>query len=463
MAIYHICDRSDFINNIKILVANSDKTYVSIVSSAISNITKNISQCYTIENTFELLNEIYDFVITDYKFFNKDFTLRSIIEAYPKTEFIIVASNPSYSEGFLSMSNGARIYLDLKDELDQISNKILEIFSEKKNNAKLKEKLLNNYLLESTSESYNKMLSHCEKVAKTKANILLTGESGTGKEVAAKYIHLCSPRSTNNFIPINCSAFTETLLESELFGHEQGSFTGAMKSKQGRFEYANNGTLFLDEVGDINLTTQVKLLRVLETKKVERLGSNTERLIDFRLISATNKDLLCAVVNDKFREDFFYRISTIVINIPPLRERRDDLDKLIKFFLEKSQEENNIKIKHIEPEAEKFLYSYNYPGNIRELKSIVDRMVILSVNGNITKDGIPILYNIKNKENKFCKDTSDFNEIISFKNFKIESESKYLEWVLSQTGGNVAEAARKLDISARQLFNKIKEYNIKKS
>nr|WP_209512623.1 sigma-54 dependent transcriptional regulator [Sedimentibacter acidaminivorans] len=353
--------------------------------------------------------------------------------------------------------------MDIKSELNSLPNKILNIFHEKKDKTKLREKLLNHYLLDSTSESYNKMLSHCEKVANTKANILLTGESGTGKEVAAKYIHLCSPRSTNSFVPVNCSAFTETLLESELFGHEQGSFTGALKSKQGRFEYANNGTLFLDEVGDINLTTQVKLLRVLETKKVERLGSNTERLIDFRLISATNKDLLCEVVNDKFREDFFYRISTIVINIPPLRERHDDLDKLIKFFLEKSQEENDIKIKYIEPEPEKFLYSYNYPGNIRELKSIIDRMVILSVDGNITKDGIPILYNIKNKENNFCKETSSFNKIINFKDFKIETESKYLEWVLSQTGGNVAEAARKLDISARQLFNKIKEYNIKKS
>ncbi len=448
----------------KILVANGDRTYINLVISAISNVTKNISQCNSIEKTFnESLDENYDFVITDYNFFNKDFTLRSIIEAYPKTEFIIVASKPSYSEGFLSIYNGARVYLDLKSELNNLPNKILDIFLEKKDKAKLKEKLLNHYLLESTSESYNKMLSHCEKVAKTKANILLTGESGTGKEVAAKYIHLCSPRSTNNFVPINCSAFTETLLESELFGHEQGSFTGAMKSKQGRFENANNGTLFLDEVGDINLTTQVKLLRVLETKKVERLGSNTERLIDFRLISATNKDLLCAVANDKFREDFFYRISTIVINIPPLRDRHDDLDKLIKFFLEKSQEENNIVIKHIEPEANNFLYSYDYPGNIRELKSIIDRMVILSVNGNITKDGIPILYNIKNKKNIFCKSTSDFDKIISFKDFKIESESKYLEWVLSQTGGNVAEAARKLDISARQLFNKIKEYNIKKS
>jgi len=452
-----------FINDIKILIVNMDKSYINIVNATISIITKHISQCNSIEKAFnEVLNDNFDFVITDYNLFNKDFPMRGLIKSYPKTDLIIVASKPSYKEGSISIHDGAKEYMDIKTELDSLPNKILNIFHEKIDKTKLRENLLNHYLLESTSESYNKMLSHCEKVANSKANILLIGESGTGKEVAAKYIHLCSSRSTNSFVPVNCSAFTETLLESELFGHEQGSFTGAFRSKQGRFEYANNGTLFLDEVGDINLTTQVKLLRVLETKMVERLGSNIEKLIDFRLVSATNKDLLCEVVNNKFREDFFYRISTIIINIPPLRKRHGDLDKLIKFFLEKSQEENDIKINTMEPDAEKFLYSYDYPGNIRELKSIIDRMVILSVDGVITKDGIPILYNIKNRENNLCNQTSNFDKIIPFKDFKNQNESKYLTWVLSQTGGNVAEASRQLNMSARQLFNKINEYDIKK-
>lgn len=452
-----------FINDIKILIINGDKFYIDAVNSVLSRITKYIVHCPNLEKAVgEMLNDNFDFVITDFNIFDKTFSISNFLEAYSKTELIVVASTPSYSDGSFSIHCGAKEYIDLKGEITALPYKILNIFSEKKDKIKLKEKLLNNYLLDSTSESYNKMLSHCEKVANTKANILLTGESGTGKEVAAKYIHLCSPRSTNSFVPINCSAFTETLLESELFGHEQGSFTGALKSKQGRFEFANNGTLFLDEVGDINLTTQVKLLRVLETKRVERLGSNIEKLIDFRLVSATNKDLLAEVINKNFREDFFYRISTIVINIPPLRERHDDLNKLIKFFLEKSQEENNIKIISIEPEAEKFLNSYNYPGNIRELKSIIDRMVILSVDGAITKDGIPILYDIRKKERLLDKENSNFDKIISFKDFKNETESKYLQWVLEQTGGNVAEAARQLDISARQLFNKIKEYDIKK-
>lgn len=445
------------------MIINGDKFYIEAVNSVLSQISKNIFACNNLEKAInELSNDDYDFVVTDSNLFKKNFSIKNFLEANPKVELIIVAANPSYSDGSFSIHSGAKEYIDLKCEINSLPYKILNIFSDKKNKIKLKENLLNSYLLSSTNDKYNKMLSHCEKVAKSKANILLIGESGTGKEIAAKYIHLCSPRSTNSFIAVNCSAFTETLLESELFGHEQGSFTGALKSKQGKFELANNGTLFLDEVGDVNLTTQVKLLRVLETKRVERLGSNIDKLIDFRLISATNKDLPSEVLKDNFREDFFYRISSIVINVPPLRERKEDIDKLINFFLEKSQEENDIKIHSIEPEAERFLYSYDYPGNIRELKNIIDRMVVLSVDGTITKDGIPILFDIRRNENKLTNKTPDYDEVISFNDFKKESESKYLQWVLEQTGGNVAEAARQLDISSRQLFNKIREYDIKK-
>lgn len=451
------------INNIKILIINGEKYYINAVTNVLSKITKHVVATQSFEKAInELLDDNYDFVISDFNLFSKGFNIKNLLEAYPKTELIIVASSPSYSNGSVSIQSGAKDYIDLKGEINSLPYKILNIISEKNNNIKVKEDLLNNYLLDSTNESYNKMLSHCEKVAKSKANILLTGESGTGKEVAAKYIHLCSPRSTNSFVAVNCSAFTETLLESELFGHEQGSFTGAMKTKQGRFEYANNGTLFLDEVGDINLTTQVKLLRVLETKRVERLGSNLEKLIDFRLISATNKDLFTEIINRNFREDFFYRISSIVIHVPSLKERREDLKKLINYFLEKSQEENDIKINGIEHEAENFLYSYEYPGNIRELKSIIDRMVVLSVDGRITKDGIPILYNIRKKANELSHEKTNFDKVSTFKDFKNETESKYIRWVLEQTGGNVAEAARQLDISSRQLFNKINKYDIKK-
>jgi len=407
----------------------------------------------------------YDFFITDFLLFNKDFTINSFTDNFSQTDLIIAASEPSYSQESSALRSGAKEYVDIKSGIDFLPKILFNLHHDKKDKIKFKEKLLNTYMMDSSNESYNKMLSQCEKVARSKANVLLIGESGTGKEVAAKYIHLCSNRSSNSFIAVNCSSFTETLLESELFGYEQGSFTGAVKSKQGKFELADSGTLFLDEVGEINLSTQVKLLRVLETKKAERLGSNKEKLIDFRLISATNKDLVNEVLTNNFREDFFYRISSIVIKVPPLRERREDIDKLIEFFLEQSQNENEITIRKIEPEAEKFLYSYDYPGNIRELKSIIDRMVVLSSDGVITKDGIPILFDIHKKSHSIKINTAknaSYEKIIPLYNFKHDVEAEYLQWVLEQTRGNAAEAARQLGISSRQLFNKINEYNLKK-
>lgn len=449
------------INDIKILIVNNDKQYIDTLKTVLSNISSNVMVSHTFKKAIvELLDETYDFVITDFSLFNQNYTLRNFIESYPNTELIIVAANPTYIDGSMCLQNGASLYTGLKEEINALPRKLLNIFEEKIKNLNEKENLLKEYLLDSDNESYNKMLYHCEKVAKTNVNILLTGESGTGKEVAAKYIHLCSKRVNNSFVPVNCSSFTETLLESELFGYEQGAFTGALKAREGRFETANNGSLFLDEVGDIDLRTQVKLLRVLETKKVSRIGSNIERLIDFRLISATNKDLVSEIMENNFREDFFYRISSISIRVPSLKQRKEDLDKLIEYFLEKSQDEYNIKIIGIDDEPKKFLYSYEYPGNIRELKSIIDRMVVLSTNGRITKDGIPILYNIKKSNNS--NQNSSYDEVIAFKEFKMKTEANYITWVLEKTGGNVAEAARQLDISSRQLFNKIREYDIKK-
>lgn len=349
---------------------------------------------------------------------------------------------------------------------------------------------MKDYCTETSSPVFQKTLAFCKKVADSDANILLIGESGTGKEMAARYIHQLGKRQAKNFVAVNCSAYTETLLESELFGHEQGAFTGATKFKAGKLESAHEGTLFLDEIGDTNPTTQTKLLRVIETKQVERVGSNLSRHIDFRLISATNADLNKAIRTAGFREDFFYRVSTVVIRIPALRERMEDLSMLISFFLEKSQAENRKTIRSLVPEVEQFLYEYDYPGNVRELKNIIDRMVILSEDGVITGDCLPILYSmnatvqeqekqplIGQQQKEAAKDPNQqtalqnqqtalqnqkFQEILPFRDYKRQTEACYLEWVLQQTGGNVAEAARKLGMSRRQFFNKINEYQIKK-
>ncbi len=315
------------------------------------------------------------------------------------------------------------------------------------------------YYMDTKSAAYARTLSDCRRVAVSNANVLLIGESGVGKDVAAQYIHALSRRSDKAFVAVNCNAYTESLLEPELFGMEPGIFSDTIRRRIGKFELADHGTLFLDAIGDVSLTTQVKLLRAIETKEIERLGGNNKKILDFRLITATSRDLPTEVINGSFREDFFYRISTIVIRIPPLRDRKEDLEGMIHFFLQKAQEENGIRIDRIENKVWEFLMNYDYPGNIRELKNTLDRMVVLSQNHVITTEGIPILYNLKRLTPVSSYST---HELISWKEFKRRSEREYLEWALRQTNWNISAAARGLSISTRQIFNKINEYNIEK-
>lgn len=441
-----------------IMIVISDEDYKNILEKNLKNSCHKIKTYKKFMTAIqELSNEQYDFLIIYIK--DMQVTIENFVKAYPNTKLLIVTENPSYSEGSKFIKMGATDYFSIQNEIPQIVERIKKIKYLEKQKNEQKNIFIDKFFLKSKSHIFKKMIDQCEKVAKSKANILLIGESGTGKEVAAQYIHYNSSRYDKKFVPINCSSFTETLLESELFGYEEGSFTGAVKSKQGRVEISNGGTLFLDEVGDINLQTQTKLLRVLETKKIMRLGSNLERLIDFRLICATNKDLIKSIMDNKYREDFFYRISTIVIEVPSLRKRYEDLKDLIEFFMEESQKENGIIINNIEKEAEEFLYTYDYPGNIRELKNIIDRMVVLSQDGSITKEGIPIMFNIR-KDSNLAVENKD--PIIALRDYQKQSESKYIQRVLDSLGGNVSYAAKALQITPRHLFNKIKEYNLVK-
>jgi len=439
------------IEELTILIIATQESYIEKLEEVLSKISKNILVCVDFDTAIgKFLNERFDYVITDYNLFDDSFTIKNFTEAYPHTDLIIAATNPSYVDGSIALKQGARDYIDFNKEEISLPIKLLSYSTDKKDKKKLKDDLFNNYCLSSQNDNFLKVLSHCEKVAKSKINILLIGEPGTGKEVLAKYIHICSPRISNKFISLQCSSYTESMLETELFGQEM----------EGKFELANKGTLFLDEIGDISVETQTKLLRILDTKKVSRINSDKEILIDCKIISSTSKDLHTEVMNGNYREDFLFRINSIVIKVPPLRERTEDLEQLINYFLKKSQDENGIIINSMDPEAKNFLYTYDYSGNIRELKSIIDRMVILSVDGRITKDGIPILLNIRKEIN--VPKVEDYKTIISFKDYKKESEAQYLKWVLEQTGGNVTEASRRLNMSSRQLFNKIKEYNISK-
>lgn len=326
-----------------------------------------------------------------------------------------------------------------------------------------KSEIVEKFYMSSCSRVYREAMRACENVAQSNVNVMILGESGTGKEVAAQYIHACSGRSERPFVAVNCSAYPDTLLESELFGHEQGAFTGAVKSREGKFERANTGTLFIDEIGDVSQTTQVKLLRAIESKQIERVGSSNTQNVDFRLITATNKDPVKELKEGRMREDFVYRVSTIVIRIPPLRERQEDIGGLIEFFFQKAEEEHGRTITAIEEPARKFLLSYDYPGNIRELKNIVERMVVLSEDGIVTERGLPILYNLSADGGGSERPNDSFKTIVPWRQFKANSEAEYLRWVLEQTGQNATEAARMLHLSTRQLYNKIAEYGLRQS
>ena len=320
-------------------------------------------------------------------------------------------------------------------------------------NAK-KETLKKQFHLETKSPLFRQALDFCERVADSQANVLLTGESGCGKEIASRYIHACGKRSSQNFVAVNCSAFTETLLESELFGHEQGSFTGASKTHTGKFELSNHGTLFLDEIGDLSLTTQIKLLRALETKQIERIGSNTKREIDFQLITATNQDLPEKIRNREFREDFFYRISTIVIKIPALRQRKEDLPELISFFFKKIQKENNITIRGLESAVKDFLFSYDYPGNIRELENLIERIVVTNAGGGaVTREQVSAALS---SNGSFRGDAPPPGTLKQ----QVSAYERGLVLQAVEREGSIRRAARAVGVDHSTLVKKLRQYGL---
>ena len=297
------------------------------------------------------------------------------------------------------------------------------------------------------SAAMKDLFSLAEKVAASEASVLITGESGTGKEVLANFIQSRSARSQKPFVKVNCAALHDQLLESELFGHEKGAFTGAVAQRKGRFELADGGTIFLDEIGDMALETQAKILRTLQQGTFERLGGTQTIKSDCRVISATNKDLSQAISEGKFREDLFYRLSVVPMHIPPLRDRKEDIPPLADFFMRRHSEKNRKNMARIAPEALSALISYDWPGNVRELSNVIERAVILSLGDDITIESLPAsLRKMEAAEGELTVlEQAEKNLIIS---------------TLKKYGGNRGLAAEELGMSRRTLYNKLHRYNI---
>ncbi len=297
------------------------------------------------------------------------------------------------------------------------------------------------------------LLAAIDRVAPTDARVLITGENGSGKELVARRIHRLSARSSGSFVDVNCAAIPTELIESELFGHEKGSFTGAHQQRLGRFEQADGGTLFLDEIGDMSLSAQAKVLRVLQEGKLERVGGTVTLTVNVRVIAATNKDLLAEATENRFREDLYYRLNVVPLHVPPLRERQDDIRLLVSHFGELYACEQGLKHREFSPAALECLAGYPWPGNIRELRNLVERLMIMAPGERIEAVDVPLGEGAGESE-------SGLFAAATFQAFKDRSEAHFLDRKLRENGGNVSQTARNLEMQRSNLYKKIEKYRL---
>lgn len=448
----------------KILIVDDDVDYRETYRMLLTKKGYNISTAASAAEAYNMMdNEFYPLIISDIMMPGTDGIefLREVKEKYNKNiEVIMVTGYGSVDTAVQSMKIGAFGYFIKShnpEELIMEIEKVQKIYSLQNINELNKSCKKSKFLYSSKNRYMKNVYEIVNRVSESNTNVLITGESGVGKEIIARMIHDESNRANMPFIPINCQYYSSGLIESELFGHEKGAFTGASTARIGHLEEANGGTIFLDEIGDMEEGTQVKLLRVLETKQIERIGSNKLIDVDFRLVSATNKDLTKAVKEGKFREDLFFRINTIEIKIPPLRERREDIEDLIYFFIERYNKEMGKGIKDIDENTKQQLLSYKYPGNIRELKNIIERLVVLSTGSILKGDVFYTKKSFNNTNDSFNNEES----ISTYKEAKKDFEINYIKKALKSCNNNITHAAKLMDLSRRQLFNKIIEYDLK--
>ena len=444
----------------------------------------------------------FDIVITDYRLRWTDglWVLKQLRERQPDIPVIMVTDSGGEEIAVEGMKNDLSDYV-LKRNLRRLPISVHESLEKaelrrehdetlrqlqaaeallRRQNAELKQAVEGKYGFESIigdSGPMVKLLRKSKQVALTDATVLIYGDTGTGKEVLARAIHQASPRSSRNFVPINCGAIPGELLESELFGHEKGAFTGAAARRIGRFEEADGGTVFLDEIGDMPPNLQVKLLRVLQDGSIQRLGSNKDISVDVRVIAATHQDLTQLIAAEKFREDLYYRIKVFDLEIPPLRDRHDDISLLVKHFIENYSKKLDRQTVEIQSIALDTLCQYGYPGNVRELEHIIERAIILCNKDTITLydlpkevvDAMPAL--TPSEETRTILNTEQIsipgsiprtNEELKVAKAEAQRriESRFLTELLSSTGGNVSEAARRSEMNRYWLMDLIKKHNI---
>jgi len=449
-----------------ILIVDDEASQREILAGYLKKKQHRIIQACSAAEALSLLTKnSIDILLTDLKMPDKT-GLDLLKEVKVRTPEVVVVLMTAFGtiEGAVdAMREGAYDYLNKPidlDELDLLIQRIQERTQLLSENRLLKEQLAERYTFEgivSQSPEMEAVLNTAVRVAESRASILIRGESGTGKELIAHAIHFRSLRKEEPFIIVNCAALNENLLESELFGHEKGAFTGAEKQHRGRFELAHGGTIFLDEIGDIPLATQVKLLRVLQEQKFERVGGSQTLEVDVRIIAATNKNLEESIMNGGFREDLFYRLNVITLEIPPLRNRRQDIQSLLEHFLNVYAKENKKKKFSFSKEAWELLTRYDYPGNVRELQNIIQRAVILSRHEIITTNELPLILKKPPDENTL----SSKNIIRTLPEQVDQLEKDQIFEALRTNNNNQSKAAKQLGISERNLRYRLKKWGVK--
>ena len=443
----------------KILIIDDEEKLRSLLSRIVKSEGFEVLEASDLKSGFKKLehNDI-DVVLCDVKLPDGngvDF-VQKIKTSFPITEVILLTAFGKIADGVQAMKNGAFDYIVKGDDNDKIIPllyKALEKVQLIKKVQQLEKRISDKYSFETIigkSKGLEQVIDLAKRVSKTDSTVLLTGETGTGKEVFAQAIHENSNRVGKSFVALNCSTFSKEILESELFGHKQGAFTGAIKDKKGFIEEANGGTLFLDEIGEMPLELQAKLLRVLETSEYIQLGDTTPRKSNFRLIAATNRNLKTESEAHRFRSDLYFRLNIFEITIPPLRERIKDIVPMTHYFVKQFSEKVNKKIVSIDNDFLHKMETYHWPGNVRELKNVIERSLILADVDILTLDVLP--YEMQHQSDTTNKTLSAFS---------MQSIEKiHIQKVLNYTKGNKAVTARLLEIGVATLYRKLDEYNI---
>ncbi len=452
-------------DKVNILVVEDGQSQREILRDFLRDEGYPVSEAENGESALDQLRENYfDLVLTDYKMPGMDgmALLQAAKQLNPEVDVVVMTAFGTIETAVRAMKAGASDYIAKPIDLDELQLLIERISGRRtiiRENKMLRKELRGKEVTPDQiifrSVAMEEVINLVGRVAQSRATVLMQGESGTGKELIARLIHDLSPRAEKPMTIVNCAALPENLLESELFGHEKGAFTGATGTRLGRFEEADGGTLFLDEIGELTNTVQVKLLRFLQEREFQRIGGNRTFQSDVRIISATNRDLEERMKGGLFREDLFYRLNVVGITIPPLRERKEDLSPLIDHFLNRFTSENNRKIEGVASRARDLLMKYDYPGNVRELENILERAVVIARGGHIETADLPFSAGDAHGDAKQNWNRGTLKEAMAF------LEQEMVQNAMAETGNHQTKAARILGLSERMLRYKLKKYDIK--